>query len=135
MFRIPPNEKLNYTVDNVCSTGKTPFHKILLAPFSEAIKTHLQNWCMYSDFIIKVDYQPEKFPSLHIKTRIGSILLFGSGKFIFVGYKRQNDVNHLLEVVKHFLGYSDGEDHCRVTAAQEHLNGPQKNDLRAHLLN
>lgn len=115
LLRISGPCDFKHHIDNICSTGKTPFSTILLRPLTQAIQLHLEDWCMFRPFVIKADYQPDKFPSLHIKTKIGSILLFGSGNFILVGYKKRADAQHLSSVLKHFLGYADEDDHCRLT--------------------
>lgn len=115
LLKVEGGRHLRYTIDNVCSAGTTPKKLIQLSLLASAIRKHLKEWCMFSDFIIKVDYQPYKFPSLHLKTCVGSILIFGSGKFILVGYKRPLDAVYLVKVLKHALGYRESEDHCHIT--------------------
>ena len=114
ILKLNQHTILEYTIDNVCSAGQTPFHLILLQPLCLLLHHHLERWCMYREFVLTVHYQPEKFPSLHIKTKIGSILLFGTGKFIFVGYKRQADAQYLLDLLQHVLGRRRKENHGHV---------------------
>lgn len=101
-LRLPPME-LRLRVDNICSSGRTPLIFLPLQSLEEKLKEHLKR-CYLRPFIERLDYQPDKFPALYLKTKIGCILLFNSGKFVLVGYKRLLDGYYLSLVIKHALG-------------------------------
>ena len=112
---LPRNSLGEYKIDNICSRGRTEFELILLSPLLHAISKHL-SICTFAACVVSVQYQPEKFPSLHVKTRLGSILIFGTGKFVFVGYRTAADAFYLTRILKHFLGRDDHEReyHCQI---------------------
>lgn len=114
ILRIPKNSELHLKIDNICSRGRSPFSFILLRELFDAIQAHLSDGtriCHLSEFVSQVSYKPDKFPSLHIKTKIGSILLFGTGKFLFVGYRKFMDGHYLLLVLEHLLSVGHVQ-HC-----------------------
>ena len=114
ILNIKRERSIELYVDNICSKGQCSLAFISLQELHDSLQYHLKKSnCFLSSTITRISYRPEKFPSLHIKTKIGTILLFGSGKFVFVGYKKLADANYLYIILNHCLGM-DGTDerHC-----------------------
>lgn len=103
----------SFRVDNICSRGQSPFGFVPLAALLAAFAAHLRDAaCPFAPFVRRLAYRPEKFPALQVRTGVGTLLLFGSGKFVFVGYRRPLDAHCLLRLLWHALGLES--DHCHV---------------------
>lgn len=121
LLNIEKEKKLTYKIDNICSRGKTAYSHILLRPLFSQVREHLRS-CYFLDFILDLRYEPDQFPALHLKTRIGSILIFGSGKYILLGYRQALDGFFLCQVLHHLLGLDrDGAQHCPPLQSERFL--------------
>lgn len=112
ILKLPKGKTLRPKIDNICSRGRTKYTRILLFPLYRFLATHLAD-CFLSSFITRLRFEPARFPALLLKTRLGSILLFGSGKFVLVGYRQSLDAHYLMSALNHVLGI-ERQDHCPV---------------------
>lgn len=108
LLKSTNKDNFSWKIDNICARGSTGLPCILLRPFYNVL-IHHQKHCFLASFLIRIRFEPEKFPALQLKTRLGSILIFGSGKYILVGYRQALDAFFLLTLLKHVLGVQDGE--------------------------
>lgn len=119
LFRLQPDSELQYKIDNICASGYIE-SELNLPSIYMSVLNHLKD-CPLSLSIISASYRPEKFPAFHLKTKLGSILLFRSGKFVFVGYRRCCDAFYLYTILSHFIKLwkkeRDEPFHCRNVSA------------------
>ena len=46
------------------------------------------------------NYNTERFPGLHVKTRKGAVIIFGSGKINILGYNSEHDIEEQWKVIQ-----------------------------------
>lgn len=101
-YKIPYIVFPPYRIDNYSSHGK---FNITFLKLSKVLKYngHDDDTFVESNSIKSVHLNLNRFPSLFIKTIFGSILLFGNGKYIFVGSKSGLDIYYQYQILRQII--------------------------------
>jgi TATA-box binding protein (TBP) (component of TFIID and TFIIIB) len=86
-----------YTVDNITACGRVhlPARVLRLKTLCDYVSVHLTEL-----EILTVSFDTQKFPGCFLKTLRGTILLFNSGKFVFVGVRALPEIAKLEETLR-----------------------------------
>lgn len=86
-----------FTVDNITASGIIDGPTLLLTPLRQAVQDRS---FPERDCIKSIQFHPDTFSAAFIKTAFGTILVFGSGKYIFVGSKLSLHLYYQYQILK-----------------------------------